>query len=274
MKPRRPRQRKPAGTVSVDRGNAFGSRVRILAYPLGDRQIWEAVAGKVYTQAAGAMGAPSVWGNSYRGNISNGAIRTEACPTDLQSTKNQTIISVLHGRAASWVAQRAGRLFDTSSGSGWGLKAEYQSSSNILITTASFASVGTGKSFVCDPLAPMVIGTSITSGTAGGTATARMFCNGMFVASDSLTIDAVQAGTDTRVEVFGDTGSSVDYGLTVWFTGALTDNEMAALTQSVTAPWQLLEPRNMFVTPAAVGSSFQSAWARGANTVISTGARA
>lgn len=268
MKIRRPRVHKPQGPVLVDRGNAFGSRVRILAYPLGDRQIWEAVKGTVYTQTAGGAGVPSVWGQSYRNNATGGIIRTEACPADLLSTKSQTIISVLHGRAASWNGRRVGRLFDVSSGSGFGLTVEYQSSSNIILTSHSFASVGTSKSFVCDPLAPLVVGTSIVS--SGGAAIASMFVNGIFVDIDTITADAAAAGADTRVEVMGDNGNSVDYGMTMWLAGALTANEMAELMEN---PWQVLMPRHVFVSPT-VAPSFNPAWAGAANTVIQSGVRA
>jgi len=64
--------------------------------------------------------------------------------------------------------------------------------------------------------------------------------------------------TDGRLQFFG-----------LW-DRALTAAEVRHLNEN---PWQLFAPRRIWVSVAAAGSTFKSAWARGCNTVISSGAR-
>jgi hypothetical protein len=239
----------PQGNVRIDPSNWFGSRARIFLYAINDRWVYDACLGTTYRVATTVAGIPSAWGNSVRG-ASGAAIRTAACPPDLLMSKKISHVCWLHGRATSWVANKAMRLFDVSSGSGLQTHCFYQTSTEINLQSLTFGDTGAPNLIIAlDPLSPIIIGQTYDAGAA------RLFASsygtaGVLRGTDTVTADADASGTDTRIDVFSSTSQNVDYGGAIWFAGALTDGEMAEVMRN---PWQCLLPET-YVELAAAGA--------------------
>jgi hypothetical protein len=243
------RTAQPRHPVRIDPSNRFGRAVRIFLYPLNDRYVYDAVTGQTYR--IGTTGIPTSWGNAVRGGVAPN-IRTAACIPDLLMSKPVTLVMLLQGRATSWVANKGLRLFDVSSGSGLQLHAVYQSSTQVNVQALTFGDTGAPNTLVtCDPLAACAIGVTYVPNAA------RLFYapigqQGKLIGTDTVTADADAAGTDTRVDVFGSTGTNVDYSGGFWLSGALSDSDMAEFMRN---PWQALLPHDDIMSSASASSN-------------------
>lgn len=250
--------------MAVNKANAFGAKARTLLYPISNSQVFDACENKAYLVGAAAS-KPSWMGQGVRG--ASGAIvwSSRVCPPDLLSSKPQTIIVQLRGDSDTWTTTHI-RLFDTSSGSGWRLFSQRQTSTSLTIAAASFSDTGFPITEVTVPnRQPVTLGIVYL-----GSNNVRLYVNGRMVGTDTVTVDADASGTDTRLEFGGSTSTDIDYFFGAWFAGALTDGEMANVMAN---PWQCLMPEARHrPSAAAVGGTFNVAWAIAANSVIPTGA--
>lgn len=108
--------------------------------------------------------------------------------------------------------------------------------------------------------------------TGGNTpAYMRLFVDGQIIISSSLAAGASFI-TPWYIHQNGNTGQgslNTSFLLAMWDRN-LTDAEARELSLN---PWQLFEPKRTWFAVGGGVASFKSAWARGCNTVISSGAR-
>jgi hypothetical protein len=274
----------PQQPTDLNPSNRFASRVRIALHAVGPYTLYHSRTlgpqTKAFTEGLTyrmtTAGAPTGFGcYGVRTSTASTLWSSRTYPADLVPSKKIAVVVCIHGKSDTWASQ-AIRLFDTSSGASLRMDVSRQSSTQSNIRILSFGDTGAPNTlFDAPPRMPLVLGFVHTGGGE-----MRIFGKGhgfpaQLVGTDTVTLDAAPGGADCRLDFGGSTGADVDYAAGFWLTEengqGLTDAEMIEFMDN---PWQVFMPDPVMRTQkrTAAGASFKAAWARGANTVISTGA--